>query len=412
MGEPAVEDRTRPEGEPEPGPEEKAQPQETTGTHATKGAQEAAGPHEDTGFAPETRRPRGRRGFKVAVALAVLATGGAVTAAALGLGGADPRAQTGDALPPATAEVTRGTLADTETADGQLGHGTTRTASTRLPGTLTWAPGTGDRITRGKSLYAVDGAPVTLMYGSTPAYRALKEGVEGADVRQLEKNLDALGYEGFTVDEEYTAGTADAVRAWQEDRGLAETGEVPLGQVVFADGAVRVDSVQAQEGDALRPGDAVLAYTGTSRAVTVELDSADQEMAKEGAKVEVRLPDDQVAAGKVEEVTTVIKPAEGQQEAETKIEVVVGFTDDKGRKAAEQYALAAVHVDFTARTREDVLTVPVAALLALAEGGFGVEVVEGTKSSYVPVETGLFANGRVEVSGAGIAEGVKVGVPK
>ena len=53
------------------------------------------------------------------------------------------------------------------------------------------------------------------------------------------------------------------------------------------------------------------------------------------------------------------------------------------------------------RERENVLTVPVAALLALAEGGYGVEVVDGDASRLVAVETGLFADGRVEVTGDG-----------
>ncbi|MER7171378.1 peptidoglycan-binding domain-containing protein [Streptomyces mesophilus] len=382
---------------------------------AARLAEAPTGQPPEDGFAHalEPVRPRRRRGFALAVAVAVLATAGAVTAAALGLGGAEQGGPERSTLPPATAEVTRQTLKDTETVDGQLGYGAASTAATRKPGTLTAGPDTGDRITRGKTLYAVDGAPVTLMYGSTPAYRDLREGVEGPDVEQLEKNLDALGYEGFTVDEEFTSGTADAVRDWQEDRGLDETGRVPLGQVVFADGAVRIDSLAARKGDALQPGAEVLAYTGTERAVTAELDAGDEQVAKEGAKVAVRLPDDSLAEGKVEEVTTVIKPAEAQgQDPETKIEVVVAFTDTKGRKAADAYALAAVHVDFTAETRENVLTVPVAALLALAEGGFGVEVVKGSTTSYVPVTTGLFADGRVEISGDGIAAGTKVGVPK
>ncbi|NGO79296.1 peptidoglycan-binding protein [Streptomyces sp. YC504] len=389
--------------------------EESAGPAAEETPGQAAEETTGDGFvhAPEPVRPRRRRGFALAVAVAVLATAGAVTAAALGLGGAEQGGPERSTLPPATAEVTRQTLKDTETVDGQLGYGATATATSRKPGTLTAGPDTGDRITRGKTLYAVDGAPVTLMYGATPAYRDLREGVEGLDVEQLEKNLDALGYEGFTVDEEFTSGTADAVRAWQEDRGLDETGQVPLGQVVFADGAVRIDSLAARKGDALQPGAEVLAYTGTERAVTAELDAGDEQVAKEGAKVAVRLPDDSLAEGKVEEVTTVIKPAESQgQDPETKIEVVVSFTDAKGRKAADAYALAAVHVDFTAETREDVLTVPVAALLALAEGGFGVEVVKGSTTSYVPVTTGLFADGRVEISGEGIAAGTKVGVPK
>jgi peptidoglycan hydrolase-like protein with peptidoglycan-binding domain len=57
-------------------------------------------------------------------------------------------------------------------------------------------------------------------------------------VRQLERNLDALGYDAdgrMTVDDEYTWATAAAVRALQEDRGLEETGEMDKdGYVVLA----------------------------------------------------------------------------------------------------------------------------------------------------------------------------------
>jgi hypothetical protein len=61
--------------------------------------------------------------------------------------------------------------------------------------------------------------------------------------------------------------------------------------------------------------------------------------------------------------------------------------------------------------RADVLTVPVNALLALAEGGYGLELVnpDGT-TEIVAVETGLFADGRVEVEGPDLDDGLTVGV--
>jgi membrane fusion protein, multidrug efflux system len=72
---------------------------------------------------------------------------------------------------------------------------------------------------------------------------------------------------------------------------------------------------------------------------------------------------------------------------------------------------ATVQVAFTAAQRENVLTVPIAALLALADGGYGVQVTDGGSSRIVAVQTGMFAGGRVEISGEGIAEGTIVGVP-
>lgn len=203
------------------------------------------------------------------------------------------------------------------------------------------------------------------------------------------------------------------MREWQEDLGLPETGRVEPGRVVYADGAVRVESQQAATGDAAQPGQAVLTYTGTSRLVTVDLDVDDQRLAKKGGAVSVGLPDGGSAPGKIESVQTVIDPGSGgaggqSSEAETKIEVTVSVADPAKLAGYDQ---ASVEVTFTAAERPDVLTVPVAALLALAEGGYGVEVVDGGRSRIVAVTTGLFAAGRVEVSGPDIAEGMTVGMP-
>ncbi|MGW4025683.1 efflux RND transporter periplasmic adaptor subunit [Streptomyces sp. NPDC005009] len=359
------------------------------------------------------RGRRSRRPLRLLAALGVLAAVGGAAAAGTQFGDRGSGSESEDSgLPPATAEVARQTLRDSLTADGELGYGTSVTATGRIPGTVTRLPDADERITRGEDLYRVDDTPVVLMYGSVPAYRALREGVEGADVKQLESNLEALGYDGFTVDDDFTEGTADAVREWQEDQGLEETGVVDLGRVVFAPAAVRVDSLETEEGTATGPGQKVLSYTATAQAITVELDTADQRLAKTGSKVTVGLPDGTSVDGRVSEITTEVVAGEGAgAEPTTQVKVLVVLDGEKAQKAAESYVLASVDVSFTAGERENVLTVPVAALVALPEGGFGVEVVEGKETRYVPVETGLFADGRVEISGDGIAVGTIVGVP-
>jgi multidrug efflux system membrane fusion protein len=69
-------------------------------------------------------------------------------------------------------------------------------------------------------------------------------------------------------------------------------------------------------------------------------------------------------------------------------------------------------VDFVSQARKNVLAVPVAALLALPNGGYGVQVVDGDATRIVAVKTGMFAAGKVEVKGAGIKPGTTVGVPR
>ncbi|SEG93182.1 Multidrug efflux pump subunit AcrA (membrane-fusion protein) [Nonomuraea solani] len=361
---------------------------------------------------PRQRRRRGRGRLVAGLLVAVAAAGGglvAVNSAGLLNGSAGPT-RSASALPPATTPVTRQTLNDTRDADGELGYGPVTTAVSRQPGTITWLPDSGATISRGKSLFRVDNKPVMLMYGDTPAYRDLKSGMEGKDVENLERNLSKLGYDGFTVDDEYTWDTAQAVMEWQDDRGLDETGVVELGRVVFAPGKVRVESLDTEEGQPATPGQKILTYSGTSKVITVQLEAEDQRMAKKGAKVEVTLPGGKSVKGKVTEVATVIVPGEGQDaDPETRVEALVSIGAAKAAKGLDK---AAVDVTFTASQRKDVLTVPVAALVALQEGGYGLEIIEGGKSRYIGVETGLFAGGRVEVTGDGLTEGMTVGMPK
>ncbi|TCO30106.1 multidrug efflux pump subunit AcrA (membrane-fusion protein) [Kribbella steppae] len=344
-------------------------------------------------------------------AVVVLAAGGAASAFLVNRGDTSQAAdQTAAAVPVNTAKVAQQTLKDTETADGELGFGTTSAAVNRTAGTITGVPDSGQEFRRGHTVYSVDNKPTTLMYGALPAYRKLADGSEGTDVLQLEQNLSAMGYTGFTVDDEYTDATAEAVEEWQEDLGLDETGVVELGSVLFAPGHIRVDSVEAQEGTPIGPNQNILTYTGTTKAVTVQLDAADQRLAKPNAKVDVTLPDSATVPGRVENVSTVIIPAESpDKDPETKVEVIVAIDN---QKAVAAWSLASVDVTFTASERKNVLTVPVSALVALREGGFGVEVSDGTASHYVPVKTGLFAGGQVEISGTGIKAGTVVGIPK
>ncbi|MEV3979457.1 peptidoglycan-binding protein [Nonomuraea sp. NPDC049758] len=357
------------------------------------------------------RRRRGGRAVLALVGVAAVA-GAAVLAVNPGGvldGGAAPSASAA-ALPPATTPVARQTLNDTRDADGELGYGPVTTAMARKAGTVTWLPDSGDLITRGRSLYRLDNKPVMLLYGTTPAYRDLRIGSEGKDVENLERNLRKLGYDGFTVDDEYTYDTAQAVREWQEDRGLDETGVVELGRVVFAPGKVRVESLEAEQGQPTGPGQKILTYTGTKKVVTAELAAEDQRMARKGTKVSVTMPDGKDVAGRITEVATIIDPGDGQNaDPETRLEVQVSLGNAKAAKGLDR---AAVKVTFTADRRKGVLTVPVSALVALREGGFGVEVVEGGRSRYVAVRTGLFAGGRVEISGDGLTDGMTVGIPK
>ncbi len=361
---------------------------------------------------------------------AVLVLGGAAAGLALARGSAAKQPAANPALPPATAKVARTTLVETKRVPGTLGYGDAVPVGAAQSGTLTWIAPVGSTVERGEPLFKLDERPVVALYGSLPLYRTLRAGVKGADVEQFEENLSKLGYTGFTVDETYTPATAQAMRSWQANRGLPETGTVEPGQLVVIPRAVRVAEHAARVGDRAG-GDngrsaSVLSYTGTARLVTVQLEVADQSLAAKGRAVTVTVPGQGPVKGTIAQVGAVATAPEqtgsaaGDQTsgapgatspaaADARIQVTVTIADQRKLGSLDG---APVDVDFVSQERKGVLAVPVAALLALPEGGYGVQVVEGGATHVVAVRTGMFAAGRVEVSGAGVAEGVTVGVPR
>nr|MDJ0954649.1 hypothetical protein [Acidimicrobiia bacterium] len=73
---------------------------------------------------------------------------------------------------------------------------------------------------------------------------------------------------------------------------------------------------------------------------------------------------------------------------------------------------APIDIEIVSEEASNVLVVPVNALLALAEGGYAVEVVAADETTrFVRVEIGKFADGVVAVTGD-ISEGDRVLVPR
>ncbi|MFF9457087.1 peptidoglycan-binding protein [Streptomyces flaveolus] len=411
-----------------------------------------------TGLA--ARPPRGRRTALIASAAVVVAVVAVVGALGLGGGGGE-----GPGAPPRSGSlvaVARTTLTERTQVDGELGYGTELPLPVKADGTVTWLPQQGATVGRGEELLRVDDRPVVLLYGTLPMYRSLGLGAEereegddrgagrddavgqdqdqggrasgdgqpageaggagarpapremrGMDVMQFETNLAALGYTGFTVDETFTAGTADAVRRWQRSLGLEETGTVGLGDVVYSAGRVRIGRAGVRPGAAV--GENALTYTDTARKVVVDASAADAAWAVRGAAVTVRLPSGTSVPGTVAAIGRQASPAQGEggdgggeggagQPATVPVTVTL-----RDQKALGRLESGPVTVEYVGREAKDVLAVPVSALVALAEGGHGLETGDGR---FVAVRTGLFADGEVEVSGPAVREGMKVRIPE
>jgi len=341
------------------------------------------------------------------------AAGAAVLASVVGIAaggeGAGPaRAAAGGDT--STARVERRDLVERETVAGTLGYPDAGLLRAGVPGTLTRMRPEGTVVRRGGWTHEVDGRRTGwVLYGARPAWRALSPWMrDGADVRQLEANLRALGHDTerkLDVDGSWDAATTAAVVRFQAARGLEEDGTLDPGEIVFRPGAVRLGEAKADVGDEIRPGTPLAGLTGSRREVTVPLGADRQDVAREGATVGVTLPDARTARGRVTEVGKVAR--EGDDGSAT-ITVRVRLLGGEARRSG--YDRAPVDVGFERERAKAALTVPVTALVARPGGGYAVEVAARGRRRMVPVRTGLTADGLVAVDGR-LREGESVVVP-
>jgi hypothetical protein len=350
----------------------------------------------------------------VALGIVILAAAGLVSAWRSGAW--SPATTQAQGTPaPATAAVSRQDLAATTPVTATLGYAGSYAVAGPGGGTLTWLPAPGQVIRQGQVLYKTgNGSPVVLLYGSVPDWRALDEGMTGQDVTQLNRDLVDLGYArraditaaGWDY---YSWETASAVQRLEERLGQANPpASLSVGQVVFEPEALRVSQVAGSlGGPASGP---VLAATSDRHVVTIPLDASQQSEVKLGDQVTVTLPDGTTTPGVISSVGTVATTTSGQQGPVTTIPVQVTLTN---RRAAGTLDQAPVTVNITTATANNVLVVPVSALLAQSSGRYVVEVVgPGNTRHWVPVTPGIFddADGLVQVTGA-LTPGQRVVVP-
>ncbi len=94
------------------------------------------------------------------------------------------------AAAPATQPVVREDLAATTPVTATLGYAGSYIVLGQSGGTLTSLPSPGQVIRQGQVLYKTgNGSPVVLLYGRVPDWRALGEGLTGADVSELNHDL-------------------------------------------------------------------------------------------------------------------------------------------------------------------------------------------------------------------------------
>lgn len=302
-----------------------------------------------------------------------------------------------------TAEVQTADLLEQIEWSGTLDF-TGRTTVSRTEGVVTAVVEPGTTIERGDTLVEIDGEPVVLFIGSTPFYRTMTQDTEGPDVFELESNLVALGYdpdETVTVDEDFTYNTSLMVERWQEAIGAEITGEVDVDSAAM----VTSEMVLLSSPEVGETGGVVLDLAPPSDlVVTVPVAVTDADEWELGDEATVELVDettfDAVVVAIGTEITT---DADGST-----LDISLEPVGDTSGLFDGDVTVITIGEEIRGAT-----VVPTRALVALAEGGFAVEIDDGTgAASLVAVEIGSFDDGIVEIIAGDVAAGDLVVVPQ
>ncbi len=275
---------------------------------------------------------------------------------------------------------------------------------------------------------------MVLMFGNVPAWREFREGMApGEDVEQLEQNLISLGYGSdgsLSVDQNFDTATSNAIKSMQIELGVVVSGSVDFGEVIFLPGKSIVEYIEQTPNLGasvtqnaplllLTPIDRTITQIGQDLSVSISAESlqqvktsievADQDLIDIGSAVKIELPDGLVVQGTVTKIENVAVVPSGNQAGNPYLEV---YVDIDGNTSFREWTGAPVTVSVTSSLADDVLAAPITSLVALMGGGYALEMAGQSGTNLVAVETGVYADGWVEVTGTGIDVGTEVVVPR
>lgn len=344
------------------------------------------------------RRRFGRRTVVLGAAMLGIAIAAIpLTAMVLDAGASSESTSTTTQPANSTAAVSRGDLTTDYEFDGVVDYGDPWSIPITSEGVVTESSDQGSTLEFGEALITIDRKPVLLAKGDVPMYRELNRTsprLTGPDVSQFQRFLLDQGFDDdgrLEVDGVFGYSTERAVEDWQEALGLEETGRVDQSMIVFSPVPLRISS-EAKVGAAFTG----LEVTEAIPLVSVDTNSLDRSGLPVGDEVTIELADGSTMPGVIAD-----QAREILEDGSTVWRTTVELTDDPPSDTS------AVLVQSTVVAAENVLHVPVSALLALAEGGYAVEKVSAAGTELVSVEVGEVVGGLAEVSGD-IVEGDEV----
>lgn len=151
----------------------------------------------------------------------------------------------------------------------------------------------GETVDAGDILFRVDNRPVVVGLGATPAYRDFSQGASGPDVAQLQRLLRRLGLYRAPVDGRFGPSTRTAVQEWQRAIGVADDGDVRIGDIVWIESLPSAVALgdQVSLGNRLNGGEDAVLGVPESPSFLISIDSSQRGLVPLSAPVEIEWKD-------------------------------------------------------------------------------------------------------------------------
>src|SRR5210317_2038955 len=268
----------------------------------------------------------------------------------------------------------------------------------------------------------VDGAEALAIENAQKAYdeafESYNNGVDAAKALAIENAQKAYdeALESYNKGVDKAAELQQAEEELEELQLSAKSETFSPTYALASETPIIVGSYIISEGSAVAANSQMYNISSTGVEVVFQIDASDQDIVSVGDSVEVELPSEDRIKATVSYVDPVVTQGQNGDFIEVKLDI-------SSTEEVKVYDQAPVDVFVTSEVSQDVLYVPVNALIALAEGGYALEIyngesevgvfegVSGVDTTYVGVEIGVFTDGFVEVSG-NISEGMIVVVPR
>jgi len=268
----------------------------------------------------------------------------------------------------------------------------------------------------------VDGAEALAIENAQKAYdeafESYNNGVDAAKALAIENAQKAYdeALESYNKGVDKAAELQQAEEELEELQLSAKSETFSPTYALASETPIIVGSYIISEGSAVAANSQMYNISSTGVEVVFQIDASDQDIVSVGDSVEVELPSEDRIKATVSYVDPVVTQGQNGDFIEVKLDI-------SSTEEVKVYDQAPVDVFVTSEVSQDVLYVPVNALIALAEGGYALEIyngesevgvfegVSGVDTTYVGIEIGVFTDGFVEVSG-NISEGMIVVVPR